>query len=464
MDEIVYLTENDPQRVYLVTYSQLDRELFPTRQSFGSACIAAFGGNNTMYFACSEEEHEAGGSHYHVALRLKSSRRWFSARKWLKDNFDVDVNFAASPNGGMYAGAFRYAAKYDEDIHTAGVLERHPDLEMIGANKGASTANAAYRKRRSDARDQQQQQQQQNTKEKEKAAKHRRIDKLDIMDFVRRKNIQNEEQLMAEAEVRREAGDRELARVVANLGKKGRKELVADAWIMHNAVANTVLRQKSRLQILKEFVSNNDCICPSRGLWLALAIDVLSKNEINFVDFGQAVYKLLEGGRKKHSNVMLVGERNCAKTFLLDPLALVYKHTFHTPASSQFGWIGVENAQVIFLNDFRWVPVNLKGGTIAWDAMLRLLEGAETNLPAPMNSCADHIKLGRDNDIPVFATSRDVLRFYKVDMNEPQTAEHATENRMMDERWKVFKLHHVFEEEKKIFLDPCGFCFGKLVM
>jgi len=75
---------NNPHRTYLVTYSQLDRHKFPTRFSFGIAVVASFGGNNVDYFVVSKEDHEAGGYHYHCAVRLNKSMRWRSSKNYLK--------------------------------------------------------------------------------------------------------------------------------------------------------------------------------------------------------------------------------------------------------------------------------------------------------------------------------------------------------------------------------------------
>ena len=52
---------------------------------------------------------------------------------------------------------------------------------------------------------------------------------------------------------------------------------------------------------------------------------------------------------------MIVGPANCAKTFLLNPLNVIF-NTFSNPASTRFAWVGAEQAECIFLNDFRWSP------------------------------------------------------------------------------------------------------------
>ena len=59
----------------------------------------------------------------------------------------------------------------------------------------------------------------------------------------------------------------------------------------------------------------------------------------------------------------LTGPANCGKTFILNPLNVVYK-TFSNPASTSFAWIGVENCEILFLNDFRW-----SSQILAWPGM-----------------------------------------------------------------------------------------------
>ena len=85
---------------------------------------------------------------------------------------------------------------------------------------------------------------------------------------------------------------------------------------------------------------------------------------------------LLEKGRGKYRNILLTGPANCGKTFILNPLNVVYK-TFSNPASTSFAWIGVENCEILFLNDFRW-----SSQILAWHDMLLLLEGQTVHLPA----------------------------------------------------------------------------------
>jgi hypothetical protein len=48
----------------------------------------------------------------------------------------------------------------------------------------------------------------------------------------------------------------------------------------------------------------------------------------------------------------------------LAPLQKIFI-TFSNPADNKYSWLDVENAEAIFLNDFRWSP-----DSIAWKELL----------------------------------------------------------------------------------------------
>ena len=108
-----------------------------------------------------------------------------------------------------------------------------------------------------------------------------------------------------------------------------------------------------------------------------MAIDILTRNGIDVMAFVGAVRVLLQKGRGKYRNIYLKGPANCGKTFLLNPLNHIYS-TFSNPATMTFAWVGAEDADVIFLNDFRWSKQ-----IIPWHDLLLMLEGQLVHLPAP---------------------------------------------------------------------------------
>lgn len=73
---------------------------------------------------------------------------------------------------------------------------------------------------------------------------------------------------------------------------------------------------------------------------------------------------------------MIVGTSYCGKTFIFKPLTNIYD-CFANPATGSFAWIGVDEKELIYLNDFRWCKT-----IIAWLDFLRLLEGNVVHFPA----------------------------------------------------------------------------------
>ena len=112
------------------------------------------------------------------------------------------------------------------------------------------------------------------------------------------------------------------------------------------------------------------------GEWLTCACEVLERNGVAESYFAEQVYELLDKGRGKYRNIMIVGVANCGKTFLLNPLNAIF-NTFSNPASTSFPWVGAEKAEILFLNDFRWTP-----SVTQWHDFVLLLEGQLVHLAA----------------------------------------------------------------------------------
>ena len=123
--------------VYLITYSRADVVKFPSKESFSHAVIEVWQkiGVRVLQWVVSIEGHHNSDSangdntnqyHYHMAVKLAKRARWFQIRKYLDDNFGIQVNFSDCHN--TYYSAYRYVTKEDnEPLHSSG----HPDLSEI---------------------------------------------------------------------------------------------------------------------------------------------------------------------------------------------------------------------------------------------------------------------------------------------------------------------------------------------
>ena len=202
----------------------------------------------------------------------------------------------------------------------------------------------------------------------------------------------------------REEGKTDLVLFILSKQPKTVHDLINTTWLTKTAQDSLNRAKKSRTDLLLE-ASKGQCVAGCKGAWLECANEILKINSIDKAKFLQAVVDLLTMGRGKHRNLMIVGPANCGKTFILKPLTVIFK-TFVNPASGTFAWVGVEDAECIFLNDFRWSPT-----LTPWYDLLLMLEGEIVHLPAPKTHFTRDMELVKDT--PVFCTSKRPLLYKK---------------------------------------------------
>ena len=228
---------------------------------------------------------------------------------------------------------------------------------------------------------------------------------LQVSEIVEAKSINPRTELLALARQQKMEGKCDVTEFIMNRQPKVINHIITTTWDMLNAEAKLARSKNTCMELLRE-VAENACIENCQGRWLRCAKEVLAANGIELRLFANAIYTLLEKGRGKYRNLMLVGPANCGKTFLLKPLNVIYD-TFTNPASGTFAWIGVEKKECIFLNDFRW-----NDKIIPWHDLLLLLEGEPVHFSAPKSHFSDDILLHADT--PVFATSKHRLTYVRA--------------------------------------------------
>ena len=189
----------------------------------------------------------------------------------------------------------------------------------------------------------------------------------DVSEMIVQHNIKTYTELLDLAQERKENGETDLSNYILDKGPTKATEIMTTTWEMKEARDELRRQKMSRLEILNEV--SPECVDGCDGQWFDMAIETITQNRINPVVLAKAIWDLLESGRKKHLNLMLVGPTNCGKTFLLQPLHEIFR-VFATPANNRFAWTNIDKAEVIYLNDFRW-----NEEVIPFDSLLRLLEG-----------------------------------------------------------------------------------------
>ena len=447
------------RRTYLVTYAQADMLKFPTRQSFGEMIQRHFDSGTskvkTEYWACCKEQHKDSGEHYHLSLKLNGVKKWSAVKDNINKDEDIVVHFSNKPS--YYIASYKYVTKEDQDVyHSPG----HPNLKDV-SSPTTKKCTLAYRKKRRSMKELTDVCEGSATTTNDDSSlssrtptktgyKVKRLTNLEVSDFIAGNRISNSTELFAVANSRKVDGQRDLANFVLSRSTKVLEELITNTYRMVNSAGELERQKTTRLELLKE-KSLIECVPTCEKVWLTSAIEVLQFNKIHPVIFATSVRDLLIKGRGKWRNIMITGERNCAKTFILKPLELIYK-CFQNPSKDKYAWVGADEAEVILLQDFRW-----DSETIAWKCMLLLLEGEHVKLPAPKNHFSKDVTI--TSDIPIFATSKEAIKY-----KGPNNSSDEIEDKMMDCRWKVFNFKHEFRQDDQKTMSPCARCFAELIL
>lgn len=450
--------QNSGRRLHFVTYSQLDSNIFPTRRSFGAMLHRELDRGESKakvkYWACCREKHADGGYHYHCALLMSDVKKWKSIPGRIEDIYGIRVNFSDGKKDydTDYVNAYRYLTKEDEDVYHS---EDHPNLKDARSPK-TKQAMAAYKVRHSASKSKSLDYGESSGVPPPKRVK---LTEREVGNFIVEHNIRTYTELLAVADEREEAGENDLSDFVWKRREEWLHGCIKKAWDKANAREEVkALKHHDRLDLLIKAKTESACIC--EGVWLKLAKEVLSLNEINESQFAQAIHENIVKGRGKFRNVLLIGKTNRAKTFILKPLRVIYdRFLFENPACHKYGWGGCRGKSVFLLQDFRW---NME--LIKWSDFLLMLDEDETvKLPTPRNHEKEDIVL--KTQVAIFATSVAEIR-QKVPnyAREEERQRILSENRMMESRWKVFEFTHEFKEEDQIKCQPCPHCFAKLVL
>ena len=431
------------RRQYLITYSQADAEKFPTRQSFGEMVADEFNSGKSkvkvQHWACCKEPHAEKGFHYHCALKLSGTKKWASVKASIMKKHNIVLHFSNSHD--FYISAYRYLCKQDHDVYHS---DNHPNLKEANSPRTKSTIAAnkeAARKHRSET-----------PSASSNVKKQKRLSYSDTAKLIRENNIHSYLELMAFAETRKQEGLNDVSEFVLFHSEKNTRELIHKTWLMQEAPIELAQRYATRKELLQTAAST-PCIAGCNKQWLYCALEVLQLNNINQSEYSKSIRENLDKGRGKYRNVILVGPSNCAKTFLLKPLKVIFgDKLFENPANDKFAWVGADEATVMLLQDFRW-----NKDSITWKDLLLLLEGETVKFPAPKNIFSKDVII--KTNLAIFATSKSEIRYLG-----PYNREDPIEDEMMASRWKIYKFSHQFRESEQKQVPACARCFCELML
>ena len=291
------------KKVYLITYSNANTEIYD-RDKFSTLVTKVFENVcnhvTVVQLACCKEQHENGAYHFHMCILLSKLQPWLKVKNCIKERHGIVPNF--SGHGG-YHSAFTYVSKQDKGYITSGNHPKKIDLPK--------TTNATKKKASHQC----------------KMPKVKRLCNLDVSNVIVKNKLRSRIDLLAFAKSAFDKGDKGLYAFVLNRGDKKVNDLHL-VWEMETAKKKQERAAQTRLEILREQLTTM-CIC--NGQWLECALEILQRNGIERVLFADAIVALLALGRGKGRNIYITGPANCGKTFILDPLKVIF-NTFLSPA------------------------------------------------------------------------------------------------------------------------------------
>ena len=412
--DIVYpeLAARSTREVFLMTLAQAPADC--TKESVSAMIIDAFANNGEAAiekWVCAKEPHKNGGHHFHMAIKLDRQKRWLRVRTHISETYGLQIHFADKKKepseGSLYDGAYMYTIKGGDFI----VSENHPRVDRGGQKDG-------------------------------------KLQNVDFIKLVVQMGLRTVLEVKAAAKRNADSQHESLKVFLANKGEKRVCELLIMAWDIEEAPAKLARLQLDRIQILRD-AEKSPCTCEEPSQWEYLALEILRLNKIPVDTYTQSVLAALTLGRGKFRNILHIGSTNRGKTFLVKPLKVIYS-AFENPSRASFNWLGVDLAEIIILNDFRWGK-----DVLPWEQLLNLLEGETVKFEAPKNQYAHDIKL--THDTPIFATGRSQIEF------KGGVVEAEQENKMMRTRWKVIEFTHEFTEDAQIECKPCKHCYASFL-
>ena len=378
---------------------------------------------------CFQEPHASGLPHMNLLVRARRAYRWKRIAERLLEHHKMHVSFGN--NVRTWAQGVVYGC--------VGSEHKGPEALDRGfeqwAKEGEPTPHEQFLPERW---------------RQEGFVRRTRLTGLQFFDLCREHSLTTEAALWTKAETLSDAGDRGLLAFLVDNDYQtylGKVRKAAAAKETHRRASLT------RIQLLQEYVAHNTCSCDSPGRCYGLMKEVLQANGLDGL-FQYEVYCALQTGRAKKRNICLIGDADCAKSFLLKGLLDVFQ-TYTRPEGGTHQLEDLLDAEVVFLNDFEydkdapsWMP---------WSYLKDFLEGSAVKVAIPKNK-------GGGNQIfkgtaPVFLTCAEEITLKRY--GRPV----AKETVQMGKRIKYLPMAHPIPEEKRQeVLRVCGHCAAKLYL
>ena len=278
-----------------------------------------------------------------------------------------------------------------------------------------------------------------------KAAKAKGMGIDELADFIRTKDLRTVKDILACAEATRLESPA-LYEAALRFGRLKLDELVSMVWAMHGDPADVEIDRVAKLQ---DCAGSAACVCG--GKWHAAAERLCCIQGLDSMKFRACIVRALKWGRRKSINVLIVGEPDGGKSFLLKPLGAIYVSMIRRGQNETFALQGIHGKEIALLQDVRYETFGLP-----WDDWLAWGEGEKLTVRLPRSHFAESKMY--EGTAPIFASMADPFS-YPVHEARKFGRNIAKENRQFESRWAIIPFKQPIPEcERDVTLEACPRC------
>ena len=166
-----------------------------------------------------------------------------------------------------------------------------------------------------------------------------------------------------------------LYETVLRWGGKRIDEVLGTVWEMEG---DDLEPTGCRVQALLSAARSMPCTCG--GQWQRAADRLMDIQGLDSVAVRSAIVRALRWGRHKGVNVLIVGEPDGGKSFILKPLGNIFKTFIRRGQNETFSLQGIHGSEICLLQDVRYETFGLP-----WDDWLAWGEGEKLTIRLPRN-------------------------------------------------------------------------------
>ena len=141
-------------------------------------------------------------------------------------------------------------------------------------------------------------------------------------------------QLLVLANERADDGLGDLKTYIVDTPQRFYREPISKTCKLEEAPGILARQWQSQMERISLFSLMNCAEGCHQKLWLKIVKEILRNDKTTAYGFADAIRTLLELGRGKNRNILLLGPANCRKTFLLNSLTEIFDNALIS--SSQF--------------------------------------------------------------------------------------------------------------------------------